>query len=117
MSHNLRILHLSDLHERVALDWMKDERKAKIRTDAAKRYRVLGDDHFFDKLSKIIDTAPIDLICFTGDVAGWGLPEEYPKVTKRFEDTQACKRLSKKGKITILAGRPRSEGAGSIADG
>ncbi|MCC6694542.1 MAG: metallophosphoesterase, partial [Candidatus Hydrogenedentes bacterium] len=85
MSHRLRILHLSDLHERVALEWMTEKRKAKIRANAASRYRVLGDGHFFDKLAELANVAPIDLICFTGDVADWGLPEEYAAATQRFQ--------------------------------
>ncbi|MBI5094924.1 MAG: metallophosphoesterase, partial [Candidatus Hydrogenedentes bacterium] len=85
MAHRLRILHLSDLHERVALDWMDEPRKAKIRANAASRYRVLDDGHFFKTLGEIATAGPIDLICFTGDVADWGLPEEYARATDRFK--------------------------------
>ena len=46
MLHRLRILHLSDLHERVALDWMDEERKAKIHANAGNRHRVLGHGPF-----------------------------------------------------------------------
>lgn len=43
MTYTLRILHISDLHERVALDWMDGDRKKKVRINARNRYRVLGE--------------------------------------------------------------------------
>jgi predicted MPP superfamily phosphohydrolase len=78
----LRILHISDLHERVALDWMDEERKAAIRGRAASRHRVLGNS-FLQVMREIRDERPIDFVCFTGDVADWGLLEEYQAVTLR----------------------------------
>jgi predicted MPP superfamily phosphohydrolase len=81
--HRLRILHLSDLHERVELDWMDDERKARVRGHAAQRHRVLGPS-LQDVLAELrAKGGPIDLVCFTGDVADWGLPEEYARATPR----------------------------------
>lgn len=80
MAHRLRILHISDLHERVALDWMPPERKAKVRNGAAGRYRV------FDEFKKTLpQLAPIDIVCFSGDAADWGLAEEYKLVTPRIK--------------------------------
>jgi hypothetical protein len=40
--HRLRILYLSDLHERVLLKWMMKERKAEVRAMSATRHFVLG---------------------------------------------------------------------------
>ncbi len=76
MMNNLRILHISDLHERVELDWMTEDRKVKIRNSIASRYRVLEESNFLEVLRTETRKCQIDLICFTGDVADWGLPEE-----------------------------------------
>ena len=82
--HTLRILHMSDLHERVELPWMKDERKAKIRGMKAGRYRVLGGS-LTPVLQEIAADGKVDLLCFTGDVADRGLPEEYEQATERLQ--------------------------------
>ena len=74
--HTLRILHMSDLHERVELPSMDDERKAKIRGMKAGRYRVLGES-LTEVLQEIAADGKVHLLCFTGDVADWELPEEY----------------------------------------
>lgn len=84
-THHLRILHLSDLHERVALPWMNDDRRTKIRVRAASRVRVL-ESNFLDELAQIARAGRIDLVCFTGDVADWGLPEEYARAKTRLRD-------------------------------
>ena len=84
MSHWLRILHMSDLHERVALDWMDDERKAKVHGGRASRYRVL-ETNLIETIEEIRNEHAIDMVCFTGDVADWGLAEEYEQATKRFD--------------------------------
>jgi len=84
MANWLRILHMSDLHERVALDWMNDERKAKVRGGKASRYRVLG-SKLIDALEEIRKKHAIDIVCFTGDVADWGLAEEYKQATNRLD--------------------------------
>ncbi|MBN1342719.1 MAG: metallophosphoesterase [Phycisphaerae bacterium] len=83
--HRLRILHISDLHERIALDWMDEDRKAKIRLGMAGRHRVLA-SNFLDLLRQIAATTKVDLFCFTGDVADWGLADEYKAATARFKD-------------------------------
>ena len=88
-THKIRILHISDLHERVALDWMSDERKAKIRISAAGRHRVLngvGAGSFLHEIEQFRRHEPIHLVCFTGDIADWGLKEEYQRVTRRVDD-------------------------------
>ncbi len=83
--NHLRILHLSDLHERVALPWMKDDRQAKVRVRAASRRRVL-ETNFPEVLGEISRAGRIDLVCFTGDAADWGLPEEYAEAGTRLRE-------------------------------
>lgn len=71
-THSLRILHLSDLHERgsrEAENWRKR--------------RVLG-EQWEKNLDAIQAAEPIDLVCFTGDAADGGKPEEYRAATDFF---------------------------------
>ncbi|HEY9419865.1 MAG TPA: metallophosphoesterase, partial [Thermoanaerobaculia bacterium] len=71
--HRLRVLHLSDLHERGPSE---EERW--------RWERVLGDS--WDRnLSEILQDGPIDLVCFTGDAANWGLEAEYEFATAFFK--------------------------------
>jgi|GEM_PF-1294958 len=70
--HRLRILHLSDLHERGPRE-----------SEPWRRRRVLGDG-WADHLGVLLQDGPIDLVCFTGDAADWGLAEEYAAVTDFF---------------------------------
>jgi hypothetical protein len=86
MVYRLRILHLSDLHERVALDWMPEKRKRKIRLTAASRARVLDESNFSEALAALRETGHIDIVCFTGDVADWGLEAEYSACTARIRN-------------------------------
>ncbi|KVN88688.1 NB-ARC domain-containing protein [Burkholderia ubonensis] len=81
----LRILHVSDLHERVALDWMTEERKRRIRVMAASRYRVLDGSNYFELIEGLRRERPFDLVCFTGDIADWGLEQEYAEATLRID--------------------------------
>lgn len=70
VEHRLRILHISDLH----LDGKMSE------VGAWRRRRVLGPE--WDKnLGEILRAGPIDLICFTGDLAQSGKPAEYAALT------------------------------------
>ena len=59
--HRLRILHLSDLHARGPRE-----------TGTWRRRRVLG-DAWERNLADLLQDGPIDLVCFTGDAADWGL--------------------------------------------
>ena len=64
-SYPLRILHISDLHERGPREpapW--------------RRRRVLG-AAWEQNLDALLASGPIDLLCFTGDAADWAKPEEY----------------------------------------
>jgi predicted phosphodiesterase len=77
--HKVRILHVSDLHERQGPAG-KPELAAKRGGEPWRRRQVLG-DAWKKNLDEIRKRGPIDLVCFTGDVADWGLAEEYAAVT------------------------------------
>ncbi|NTX57371.1 tetratricopeptide repeat protein [Myxococcus sp. CA039A] len=68
MHHQLRILHISDLHIRGDLE-----------KEAWRRRRVLG-DAWMRNLDDILADGPIDLVAFTGDLAFSGRPVEYEGV-------------------------------------
>ena len=53
---------------------------------AASRGRVLDESNLKDVLRHLRQDSPIDLVCFTGDVADWGLKEEYRAATKRISE-------------------------------
>ncbi|HNG96174.1 MAG TPA: metallophosphoesterase, partial [Acidobacteriota bacterium] len=66
--YTIRILHISDFHQKPSDDW--------------RRRRVLGKE-WEDNLSKIVaDGKPVDLVCFTGDLAFSGQPAEYTEASK-----------------------------------
>jgi len=69
----LRILHISDLHERGPREG-----------ESFRRRRVLGSE-WERNLEELLKDGPIDLVCFTGDVADWGKPEEYGPATDFIE--------------------------------
>jgi predicted MPP superfamily phosphohydrolase len=71
----LRLLHLSDLHERGSREG-----------ESWRRRRVLG-DAWLRNLDDLKATGPFDLVCFTGDTADWGLADEYAAVTGFFQET------------------------------
>ncbi|EAU68302.1 metallophosphoesterase [Stigmatella aurantiaca] len=64
-----RILHISDLHERGPRE-----------TEPFRRRRVLG-DAWKSNLDALLEDGAIDLVCFTGDIANWGQPDEYGPAT------------------------------------
>jgi predicted MPP superfamily phosphohydrolase len=70
VAHTIRILHLSDIHER-------GERER----ENWRRKRVLGDKWWANLAELVTDGRAIDLICFTGDLADWGRPDEYAALT------------------------------------
>jgi predicted MPP superfamily phosphohydrolase len=89
----LRILHISDLHERAAFEGMPEERLPRLEVDAEERGRVLGRE-----LTKAIGELRgpgIDIVCFTGDLTDWGHPAEYAAAAARL------------GRILDVAGVPR----------
>lgn len=77
----LKILHISDLHERASFDGMPDSRRPKLKLDAEQRRQVLGDG-FFDALRRLTPHG-VDLVCMTGDISDWGRPEEFEIATER----------------------------------
>src|SRR5262245_58047719 len=77
----LRILHISDLHERAAFKGMPESRSARLEWDAEERSMVLG-EQFLDSI-RVVWCDGIDLVCCTGDIADWGHPQEYAAATRR----------------------------------
>lgn len=69
----VRILHISDLHERGPREG-----------EPFRRRRVLG-EAWKKNLDALIEDGGIDLVCFTGDIADWGKPEEYGPATDFIE--------------------------------
>jgi hypothetical protein len=76
--HRLRILHISDLHARSSTGPNPEK-------EPARRYRVLA-DAWERNLAEVLQDGPVDLVCFTGDAADWGLPEEYAAASRFFEE-------------------------------
>ncbi|MDN5850067.1 MAG: hypothetical protein L0H63_10625, partial [Nitrococcus sp.] len=64
--HRLRILHISDLHERATRE-----------REPYRRWRVVRGDPWERNLAALLEDGPIDLVCFTGDAADWGKAEEF----------------------------------------
>ncbi len=79
----LRILHISDLHERAPFERMPPERQFKIDWDERQRGQVLGAR--FSKALQALSEGGIDIVCLTGDVADWGHPAEYAKATTHLD--------------------------------
>ncbi len=72
-SWQVRILHISDLHERGPREG-----------ESFRRRRVLG-EAWKKNLDALLEDGAIDLVCFTGDIADWGRPEEYGPATDFIE--------------------------------
>lgn len=70
--HCLRILHLTDLHERGPRE-----------TEAWRRRRVLGDAW----LRNLDEIGTVDLVCFTGDLADRGQAQEYERAAEFLDGT------------------------------
>ncbi|MCC6523595.1 MAG: metallophosphoesterase [Polyangiaceae bacterium] len=79
----LRILHISDLHERARFPRMPRDRRDLVDVDAEERGRVLG-ERFTTELRSLA-AGGIDLVFFTGDIADWARPEEYAAATTRLD--------------------------------
>lgn len=91
---HLRILHISDLHERAPFEGMPASRSKTLNWDSRQRGQVLG-NRFKDVLTKL-SARRIDLVCFTGDLADWGVDSEYARASERLDG------------ILRLVGVPRS---------
>jgi predicted MPP superfamily phosphohydrolase len=73
-SAQIRILHISDLHECGSRE-----------KEAWRRQSVLGDE-FMQNLNMLSAEGPIDLVLFTGDLANFGLADEYEAATSFVDD-------------------------------
>jgi tetratricopeptide (TPR) repeat protein len=69
----VRILHISDLHERGPRE-----------SEPFRRRRVLG-DAWKRNLDELLKDGAIDLVCLTGDIADWGKPSEYVSASSFIE--------------------------------
>ena len=87
-TYTLRVLHLSDLHERVSFKMAGPARERKVRAHKAKQARVLGDE-LMEQLDKIVAAGAPDLLFFTGDLADWGLDGEYDLAETRLGEIVA----------------------------
>lgn len=84
ISRPLRILHISDLHERAEFAGMPESRPDRLRLDREQRGYVLG-SKFVEALRELA-ASPIDIVCFTGDLTDWGKVEEYEAASTRIAE-------------------------------
>jgi len=77
MVYSVRLLHISDLHERGSAE-----------PELWRRRRVLG-DAWVENLRAICAEGPVDFLCFTGDVAQSGKESEYDAAAKFVNATLA----------------------------
>ncbi|MEM7157460.1 MAG: metallophosphoesterase [Myxococcota bacterium] len=85
--HRISILHISDLHARStdvselpdATDKELERRRVRLEEirDEARSWSVVTGPAWDDNLRELFSDGPPDLVCFTGDVADWGLRAEY----------------------------------------
>lgn len=85
--YRLSILHISDLHARSAnVDELptaaREGRRRQVHLEAAGREKVLGSAWDENLRELYANGERPDLVCFTGDVADWGLTSEYVEVTR-----------------------------------
>jgi predicted MPP superfamily phosphohydrolase len=78
MGHRIRILHISDMHDRGPRD-----------PEAWRRKAVL-DTSWLENLRGITSEGAIDLVCFTGDITQSGSDDEYESAEKFTEASLAA---------------------------
>ncbi len=66
MEHTVTVLHISDLHARGSRE-----------TESWRRCRVIGEENWRRNLDDLRRDGAIDLVCFTGDLAHSGQPDDY----------------------------------------
>ena len=71
--YNVRFLHISDLHAR-----------GKRETQSFARSRVLGKP-WTENVAELLEDGPVDFVCFSGDIANWGMPDEYDEASRFIE--------------------------------
>ena len=79
---SFRILHISDLHLRGPREH-----------EPWRRRRVI--ESFWQNLDELQSEGKIDLVCFTGDLADWGRPEEYEEAGLLLTELLSRLQLSK----------------------
>lgn len=99
----LRVLHVSDLHERGPRE-----------REAFRRRRLLG-DAWARNLEAILTEGAIDLVCFTGDVADWGAPTEYEAATAFIEDLLRQLELSRERVFIVPGNHDIARGTEAVA--
>lgn len=73
MPQTISTLLISDLHERGPRE-----------KEPWRRRRVLG-DAWLRNLDEALIDGPCDIVCFTSDLADWGIDEEYAAICDFFE--------------------------------
>ncbi|MDM0071652.1 metallophosphoesterase [Variovorax sp. J31P207] len=108
MTHKLKILHISDAHFRSANVVLADAAKTAQRIDqvnreAWERERVLGVS-WQSNIKNLIDSGDRpDIIVFTGDLADWGLPQEYTRATEFFSELERLTGIERK-RVFVIPG-------------
>lgn len=79
--HRVRILHVSDIHFPYADATSPPNRRDSVRIQRPRMGLVTG-EKWRENLHEILrDGIPFDLVCVTGDIADWGIKEEYDLAT------------------------------------
>jgi predicted MPP superfamily phosphohydrolase len=93
-TYTIRVLHISDAHFRSSEGPLPEARVLQVQREAWKRHRVLGDAWLKNLDEVSADGRPVDIVCFTGDVADWGLSQEYTRATDFMKDVLAHLQLN-----------------------
>lgn len=79
--YRIRILHISDIHFRSPDGDIPEWRREQVLREQWRREHVLGEKWEANLGDITADGVPFDLVCLTGDIADWGLSEEYKRAT------------------------------------
>lgn len=93
-TYTVRILHLSDVHFRSAEGTLPAERIQQVRREEWRRERVLGAE-WSKNFDEVAASGPFDLVCLTGDIADWGLSQEYVRATPFVTDVLSRLKLDR----------------------
>lgn len=92
MAHLVTILHLSDLHARGARE-----------PESWRRRQVFGEEPWRRNLAELLEEGPIDLVCFTGDLAHSGRADEYQEAGEFLDLTLQVLNLPR-SRLSIVPG-------------